>query len=195
MRGRVVVPAMVFVGVAAALMGVLAGSAGAVHEVVIEYTVIRGAPGEVVEIANEEVEPWLQGESCAIEVETDNNQSVHPGTDILIVSGADSVTVSDVESESGLVTVAAGELVFGETVVASIRLGPDGIASGGVRTDFLCDQLLPTTTTEPPTTTTEAIVSPTSSTPPPTSTTVPPTVPVAPAPAPVAVEGEPSFTG
>jgi hypothetical protein len=188
MRRRVVVPAMVFVGVAAALMGVLAGSAGAVHEVVIEYTVIRGAPGEVVEIANEEVEPWLQGESCAIEVETDNNQSVHPGTDILIVSGADSVTVSDVESESGLVTVAAGELVFGETVVASIRLGPDGIASGGVRTDFLCDQLLPTTTTE-------AIVSPTSSTPPPTSTTVPPTVPVAPAPPPVAVEGEPSFTG
>lgn len=195
MRSRVVVPAVAFVGAAAGLVGVLAGSAGAVHEIVIEYTVIRGAPGEVVEIANEEVEPWLQGESCAIEIETDNNKSVHPDTDLLIVSGADSVTVSDVESEKGLVTVAAGELVFGETVVASIRLGPDGIASGGVRTDFLCDQEPPTTTTAPPPTTTEVAVAPTSSTAPPTTTTVPPTVPVAPAPAAVAVEGEPSFTG
>ena len=184
----------------------LTGSAGAIHNVLIEYTVVSGPPNSLVEISTEEVEPWLQGESCAIEVEIDNNDSVHEGTALVITSGDDTVTVPDVETEPGLVTFAEGALILGENVTVSVYLGPDGITSGGVRVDFLCDQVPPPTTTEPPgptvVTTTEAPT--TTEQPPPTvfpqttfaptttvspDTTLPPTQPEPPTAA------QPTFTG
>ena len=128
------------------------GSAGAIHELVIEFTVQTGEPFSTVTVATEEVEPWLQGASCAIEVDVANNESVHEDTELIITSGDDVVTVPDVESEPGIVIIQEGELVLGETVVVAVRLGPDGISSGGYSVDFLCPEEPPTSTTTPTTT-------------------------------------------
>lgn len=191
------------------------GSAGAVHEMVIEFTVVYGAPGSVVEIATEEVEPWLQGETCVIRVEADNNESARTGTDLLISSGSDLVTVEDVEAAPGVVSIEEGRLVFGETVTVSVRLGPEGRMSAGTSVEFVCDQQPPTTTTATTITTTTAAPTTTSAVPQPTSevlgtTTVPPTTAVpsttaptqvagvtaaAPAQVAVPVPAEPRFTG
>ena len=177
---------LVAAAVASALF--LAGPAGAVHDVVIEFSVVRGAPGSIVEVASQEVEPFLQGTSCAIRVEVTNNPSVHPDSDLLISSGDDTVTLSDFESSPGVFSFAEGELVFGEVVTASVRLGPDGVTSGAISVLFPCDQEPPTTTASPGTT------------PPPTTTTAPPTevlpqTELPPAEVAVATVAQPTFTG
>jgi hypothetical protein len=144
-------------GLIAAVAAVLAANlfaspAGAIHEVVIEFTVVRGEPNSIVEVERQDVEPWLQGESCEVTVEIVNNSSVHLGTDLLIASGGDSVTISDVETKAGVITFREGELILGDDVVVSVHLGPDGTMSGGISIDFDCDQP-PPATTQPPTTT------------------------------------------
>jgi hypothetical protein len=151
-------------GVAAVLATVFLrpGSAGAIHELVIEFTVQTGEPFSTVTVATEEVEPWLQGASCAIEVDSANNESVHEDTELIITSGDDVVTVPDVESAHGIVIIQEGELVLGETVVVAVRLGPDGITSGGYSVDFLCPEQPPTTTA--PTTTVTTTTSTTTTT-------------------------------
>jgi hypothetical protein len=163
------------------------GSAGAIHELVIEFTVVTGEPFSSVTVATEEVEPWLQGASCAIEVETANNESVHEDTQLIVTSGDHVVTVPDVESEPGIVIIQGGELVLAETVVVAVRLGPDGISSGGYSMHFVCPEAPPTTTTPTTTTTTT------------TTTTVPvqvlPETQLPPSQPEPAIVAQPSFTG
>jgi hypothetical protein len=175
---------LIVLGAAAVLASVFwrPGSAAAIHDVVIEFTVITGEPFSTVTVATEEVEPWLQGESCAIRIEVSNNPSVHEDNELVLTSGDDVVTVPDVESTPGIVTIGEGELVLGETVVAAMRLGPDGISSGGISVDFVCSQEPPTTTIAPTTTSTTAS----------TTTTVAPLPPSQPE-TPTATQ--PSFTG
>jgi hypothetical protein len=181
---------LIVIAAAAALATVLwrPGSAGAIHDLVIEFTVVTGEPGSTVTVATEEVEPWLQGQSCAIQVEVTNNESVHEGTEVIITSGDDVVTVSDVESEPGIKIIEEGQLVLDETVVIAVRLGPDGISSGGYSLDFLCPEAPPTTTTTTTTTTTST-----------TTTTVPvqvlPQVELPPSQPEPATVAQPSFTG
>ncbi|MGI9602064.1 MAG: hypothetical protein ACR2QE_09280 [Acidimicrobiales bacterium] len=184
-------------GVIAAGAAVLwfSGSAGAIHDVVIEYTRVDGPPGAVIEIANEEVEPEFQGTSCGIRVEVENNASAHSGTDILLTSGGETLTISDVETMPGTIFIGEGELVLGETVVAAVRLGPDGISSGGFFLHFECELQPPPTTTIAPTTTQPpgTTLPPTTTEPPPPTvspqTTLPPTQPEPPTAA------QPTFTG
>jgi hypothetical protein len=162
------------------------GSAAAIHDVIIDFTVIRGEPFSTVTVATEEVEPWLQGESCAIRIEVANNQSVHEDNAVILSSGADVVTVPDVESKAGIVTIDEGELVLGETVVAAMRLGPDGVSSGGITVDFICSEQPPTTTIATTTSTTPVATSTTTEAP---DVTLPPSQPETPTAA------QPSFTG
>ncbi|HEY5728042.1 MAG TPA: hypothetical protein VIV08_05470 [Acidimicrobiia bacterium] len=175
---------LIVLGAAAVLASVFwrPGPAVAIHDVVIVFTVIRGEPFSTVTVATEEVEPWLQGESCAIRIEVSNNQSVHEDNEMILTSGDDVVTVPDVESTPGIVTIAEGELVLGETVVAAMRLGPDGISSGGISVDFVCSQQPPTTTIATTTTSTTAS----------TTTTVAPLPPSRPE---TPTAAQPTFTG
>lgn len=107
--------------------------------------------------------------TCDVDVTGANNESVHPNSDIIVTS-ANTVTIHDVEREAGASNLPAdGTLVLGDTVTVSVRLGEDGLFSGGTLVvDFACTTPPPPTTvpptTQPATTTTTA----------PHATTVPP---------------------
>jgi hypothetical protein len=184
---------LIILGASAALATMLwrPGSASAIHDLVIEFTVVTGEPFSTVTVATEDVEPWLQGASCAIQVETANNESVHEETELIITSGDDVVMVPDVESEPGIHVIEEGELVLSETVVVAVRLGPDGISSGGYSVEFLCPEQPPTTTA--PTTTVTTTTSTTTTTVAPVQ--VLPQVELPPSRPEVATVAQPSFTG
>ncbi len=133
-------------------------------------TVYRGRPGTIVPVATIPAEPGLD---CAAILESRNNDSVHPNSDILVGP----IAFTDVESGSfqaaGLTFVSTGP------INVAVRIGGDAVFSAGFTLEVTCNP--PTTTTstaEPPTatTTTTTTPSPTTTAPPATTTTTPPPV-------------------
>jgi uncharacterized repeat protein (TIGR01451 family) len=127
-------------------------------------TVVTAGEGSITVLATADTPPDLIGMSCLGVAEAINQPSVHPGNDLIVASGDDSIVLEDVEREPNAVTTAEGLLTLGPTVTVSLRMGPDELFSGGLI--FTMGECTPptTTTTEPPTTTTE-----------PTTTTTQPT--------------------
>jgi LPXTG-motif cell wall-anchored protein len=119
-------------------------------------TVVRGAPGSEHLLATEQVAPDDQGRECSVVVEGLNNESTHPNTDVLVRSGGSEVVALDVERVPDVRTEADGTIVLGTEISAFLRLGADGVFSGGLVVTFECAKPQPTTTTttEKPTTTT-----------------------------------------
>jgi LPXTG-motif cell wall-anchored protein len=113
-------------------------------------TVVRGAPSSEHLLATEQVAPEDQGRECSVVVEGLNNESTHPNTDVLVRSGGSEVVALDVRTE------ADGTIVLGTEISAFVRLGADGVFSGGLVVTVECAKPPPTTTTttEKPTTTT-----------------------------------------
>lgn len=69
-----------------------------------------------------------------VRVETMNQQSVHPNSDIVIRSGDSKVVVNDVESASFVEKNAEGTLTVGnDTVSVYVVFGADKVFSGGVK--------------------------------------------------------------
>jgi hypothetical protein len=135
-------------------------------------TAVFGDPGTVHELASATVDPLLQGSTCTVMAIASNNESVHPGSDLVVSSGASSVRVADVEAAPNKVTEGDGTLVLGPQLTVSVILGGDGVFSGGVQLTVTCEAPPPTTgppTTEPPTTTGPPTTKP-PTTQPPTST-------------------------
>lgn len=148
------------------LAGACAGLAGwllalpalAVDDIVIPIdTVVRGDQGEVIVLVTVPVDAELQGLSCIVSATSENQESVHPDNDLVVSSGGNSVELLDVES-GPFVTVTADEpLVLGDTITVAVRLGPDGVFSGGLTVTLDCtDETTTTTTTLATTTTTGA---------------------------------------
>jgi len=163
---------------AAAILVLAAGPASAIDDIVIPIdSVAFGTEGEIIEVASVAVEPDLVGSTCSLELEADNNGSVHPGNDLIVTTGGESGTIPDVESAPGQVTIVDADVVLGDTVLVELQFGPDGVTSGGLILTFDCEAQPVPTTTAPPSTTE------------PPSTTLPPTG-VDPA-----VQGQPTFTG
>jgi LPXTG-motif cell wall-anchored protein len=110
-------------------------------------------PDSVHEVSSVKVDPALVRGQCEVTVTGANNESVHPNSDILIVSGNSAVTVPDVEALSNVGNIPAdGVLTLGDTITISVRLGEDGLFSGGTLVvDFDCVPPPPPTTTTPPT--------------------------------------------
>jgi len=162
------------VGFAVAPVVFVAAPAWAQAEPILEIplgTVVRGAPGSEHLLATVPVAPEDVGQECGAVVVGANNSSVHPNTDLFLRSGGSEVTALDVEREPGAVTETAGTLVLGTDVSISVRLGADGVFSGGGLTVTLdCPPEPTTTTTEAPTTTTTVPVETTAE----SSTTVAP---------------------
>jgi LPXTG-motif cell wall-anchored protein len=110
--------------------------------------VIRAAPGSTHVAATVAVDPAHVNGSCDVSVIGENNESVHPNTDIFVVS-ANEVAAQDVERMAGnVLTPADGTLLLGETITVRVRLGPDGVFSGGLLTvSFDCTPPPPPPTT------------------------------------------------
>jgi hypothetical protein len=130
---------------------------------------VYGSEGEVVQVTQVAVDADLIGATCTGTATVRNNESMHPGNDFIISSGGTSVVVSDFESAAGRVATATSNLVLGETITASIRLGPHGVASLAGDTVVVATVCQPTTTTT--TTTTPPPAPTTSTTQPPVTTT------------------------
>jgi LPXTG-motif cell wall-anchored protein len=150
-----------FLGVmafAVAAMGFVSVPAWAQEQTVFEVpldTVVRGAPGSEHLLATEQVAPEDQGRECSVVVEGLNNESTHPNTDVLVRSGGSEVVALDVERAPDVRTEADGTIVLGTEISAFVRLGSDGVFSGGLVVTVECAQPpTTTTTTEKPTTTT-----------------------------------------
>jgi hypothetical protein len=134
---------------------------------------VFGTEGDVVEVARISVDPHLIGATCTGTATVHNNSSAHDGNDFIISSGGSTVVIPDFEGVAGGVTTSTSGLVLGETLIASIRLGKDGVASlagDTVVIASICEPVQATTTTS-----TTAVVPPaptTSATPPPTNRTI-----------------------
>ncbi len=102
--------------------------------------VVRGAEGDVIEVATIEVPADSVGLSCSVVGETENQESVHPGNDLLIVGSVTTLTIPNFEDE-GFIRHQAGELDSLPSVIrVFVRLGPDGVSSGGLRISIECDE-------------------------------------------------------
>ncbi|MGH8979314.1 MAG: LPXTG cell wall anchor domain-containing protein [Acidimicrobiia bacterium] len=96
------------------------------------------------------VDPAHTGSECEVTITGENNSSVHPNTDIFIASETEVVAL-DVERAAGAVTTPAGTLRLADTITVSVRLGEDGVFSGGfLRASFACEP--PPPPPPPPTT-------------------------------------------
>jgi hypothetical protein len=157
--------------VALAVTGALLIPGTAVAQEPIITIPINRVADESGVLATAPVPAELQGSRCNVQAEAENQSSVHPGNDLIVASGSDSVTLFDVEREAGALTTASGDLTLGSEVTVSLSLGPDGIFSGGIIVTIgSCET--PTTTTPTTTTpTTTTTTTPTTTTTTPTTTT------------------------
>ncbi len=130
-------------------------------------TIVRSKPGVVTELVKIDVPEEHQGASCDLDAIGQNQGSVHPGNDLLVMTGDSDVTVEGVEDTAFQTTPKSVELVLGSTITVSLVMGPDEVFSGGLTLSFNCP---------PPPTTTTTTTSTTSTTVPPVSTTETPTV-------------------
>ncbi len=151
--------AIMAVALAVGLVFLAASVAYADGSVSIDDRVFRGAPGDVFHAGTI---PAVAGDECAAELMYTNNSpepSEHDDTDILVGP----VVFTDVEHgpfvAGGLTFTAEGP------VDVALRLGGDGVSSGGYLVEVTC-----TTTITSSTTTTTLVVLPSTT----TTSTVPP---------------------
>ena len=109
----------------------------------------RGDPGEQfleAEISATNESGW----TCGATLERRNNESTHTGTNLIIESGANTVTFTNIESES--FEEAVKFFVIDGDIKVYTQIGEDGVSSMGFSLEFECNP--PTTTTTSPTVTT-----------------------------------------
>lgn len=153
-------------------------------DLVIElpFQVIRARPNTVTFLASEVVPSDLVGNRCtATAVEAGNNESVHPGNTLLVVSGGETAVLLDVERAAGVSTGPSNSITLSEGVGVYLDLGPDGVYSAELKVTLQCSP--PETTTTSTTvqeTTTTTIEQTTTTVPDTTSTTIGQTTTTAP---------------
>jgi hypothetical protein len=119
-------------------------------------TVVHAPPGSVVELGRVPIRTDLAGPSCTWTAKVLNQQSVHPGNDVIIRSGQSELTLSGVEDTAGKVTTGSGSVYLVNEVVVLLHMGPDGVFSGGLDLSIHYECTPVTTTTAATTTTTTA---------------------------------------
>ncbi len=158
MRPRTVIMAGALMLLVAVIVGfALAGAEAQETRLEVDVdTVHRGDPGELFFEGSYNAEA---GEECVATLESvTNNESIHPGNDLIVGP----VTFTNIESGSfeaaGIAFIADGP---GDVMV---RLGADGVFSAGFTLEVTCNP--PTTTTQPPesSTTTTLTIPPTTTT-------------------------------
>lgn len=137
----------------------VAPSAHADDVIVTLDQVVYGTAGQVVVLETRDVDAALVGTTCTASYTGENNSSVHPGTDLLISSGAAQLVLSGVEDVAGATTSGSSAILLGPTVSVAVRLGPDAMSSLGATLSLTCT--LPTTTTSTTSTTTTTTSPPT----------------------------------
>jgi hypothetical protein len=109
----------------------------------LPHQVIRDDTGTTHALGAFDVPSNLVGSSCTFEAVADNNISVHPGNDVIMSSGGDSVRLPNIERAPGAVTPSNGPITLGDTINVTLFLGTDngngrGVYSGGFTVNVSC---------------------------------------------------------
>ncbi len=128
--------------------------------------VAYGEEGDLLLVGSATVPSDFVGETCLIEGESLNQESVHPNNNLIIVAGDQRLVVLDVEGLAGQVSKAAEFEEIAPTIQVFIELGPDGVTSGGFTVTVDCTVEPPVPTTIAPPTTTPPTTTPPTTTPP-----------------------------
>ena len=121
-------------------------------------TVVFALEGSTTVLATTPVGEEFAGYVCSVATRAENQESVHPGNDLIVESGSSVVTLEDVEGTAGGVVVGEGELELGSEIVVSLIMGPDAVFSAGFEVHLVCSLAQATTTTIAATTTTTIAV-------------------------------------
>jgi len=170
------------VGIAVLMAAAPAAAQPGVFTIPID-TVVRQPQGSITLLATFDVPPDQQGLTCSADSVATNQQSVHPNNDLLVQTGGSTEVIPDVEAQPDGTSEIVAPVVLGETLTVSLRMGPDGVFSGGLVVTVDC-QPPPTTTTTIATTTTIPTTTIATTTTIPTTTTVVPTTITVPTTAP-----------
>ncbi|MDX2379823.1 MAG: hypothetical protein QNM02_08705, partial [Acidimicrobiia bacterium] len=105
----------------------------------LDTTIVAGTAGDQVELA-EVAGGLLIGRTCDLTAIHAETGAPHPDNDLVVSSGADVVTLADVERASGAVTPATAPLMIGDTIRIEVILGPDAAFGGDVALEVDCSQ-------------------------------------------------------
>ncbi len=110
-----------------------------------------GNPGSSQLVASTGVPADLIGKNCAVIGTSGNGSSIHPGNDLVIVSGDESIVISDFEDTGNAIHRVSSVRTLGTSVEVYLRFGQDGVSSGGVTVSIAdCVEPAPATTTTMP---------------------------------------------
>lgn len=103
-------------------------------------TIVRGDAGSTHILAEKAVDETLIGMECSVTATAENQGSVHPGNDLIISSGLESVTLANVEREANGLTNADGILTMSDDLTVNLVLGQDKVFSGGMTVKLHCEE-------------------------------------------------------
>ena len=109
-----------------ALVGASVGGAFAVPPI----SIVNGNEGEVRLLWTQTVDAADVGKDCEIALVTTNIESTREGSDLILESGNSSMIAPNVEHDTAPHTF-VGHLTLGTSITVSVRLGPEGMYSGG----------------------------------------------------------------
>jgi hypothetical protein len=110
-------------------------------------TVVFALEGSTTVLAATPVAEEFAGQVCSVATRAENQESIHPGNDLIVESGSSLVTIEDVEGTAGGVVVGEGELELGSEIVISLVMGPDEVFSAGLDVVVDCTVVVEVTTT------------------------------------------------
>jgi hypothetical protein len=167
---------VVLLALASTSLGMTAMGADSDDDISLEVplpTVVRAPAGTEHLLASASVRADLVGVLCVVTVHSSNQKSVHPGNDLVVGSGDDSLIIEGVEDEAFAESEQEGTLRLGSEVTVTLVMGPDGVFSAGMTVKISCPETSSTTTSLPTSTTLPTTTLPeTTSTVPETTTTV-----------------------
>lgn len=137
------------------IVAALALPAAAAERIELEQRVLVGEEGSLQQLAEVTVSDDHVGVVCTLLVHTENQDSVHPGNDLVITTGDVQAVIEDVEAEADAGRDLSAEVVLGSTIVVELRFGPHRLSSMGYELDVDCGTTAPiiagaSTDTEPP---------------------------------------------
>ncbi|MEZ5245032.1 MAG: hypothetical protein R2707_08055 [Acidimicrobiales bacterium] len=161
----------VWLGLGALFVLLLAIPAGANELISIPIDeVIYGREGDEILVGGADVPAELVGVSCEMTGETVNQESVHVGNDLVIRLGDQTRVLANFEDERDIRYTFSEIAELPERIDVFVRLGPDGVSSGGFLISIECEIEPPTTTSTTTTTTSTSTTTTTTTTVGPTST-------------------------
>ena len=117
-------------------------------------TVVRAPAGTEHLLAATTVPGDFVGKLCAVTAHGSNQESAHPGNDLVIASGDDSLVLADVEGEAFGESSEEGALRLGDGLTVTLVMGPDGVFSAGMSVRISCPETSSSSTSLPTTSTT-----------------------------------------